>query len=724
VLKKKIITVIMSAMMTVGLTAVCQFTYAQTGLKDVYANQFLFGSILNNGSNKGNTMQDDQTKEIILREFNSITPENELKPDATMLQAGSTDDDIKVSLNRASSILNFCRDNNIGVRGHALVWHNQTGNWFFNADMSNNSDNGPFATKEVMNRRMESYIKNLFAAFETQYPTLNLYAYDVVNEAFENWGGQLRPAHPTDHIGGNSKWMRIYGDDEFIVKAFEYARKYAPAKCKLFYNDYNEYAPAKTDAIVAVANKIKAQENIDGIGMQAHLGIGGSYDGGTASQFETALAKFVGTGLEVQVTELDVSMGNTSDLAGQAVRYRDIMRAILKYKENITAVVVWGVKDNHSWRDQYVPLLFNAQGQKKPAYDSLFKLIPESDWGDGSNPGIPSGHFIVTANVSPAIGGTVDRSPNTAYYAANSTVTLTPSANDNWRFDSWDGEIGSAVPNADGSISIQVTDKNLVITAKFVPTLDGTENLIKDGNFSGTTLGSDWSWNTGEHYGNSTGNNSVSNGKVTLTITTPGAESYQPQLIQQSISLEQGMNYVLTFKASASAAREMEVNFQQSTSPWGPHTNFDLISLTTAEQEYTFEFKMDNPSDQNVQLSFNVGGPGTAGTSVTISDVKLVYLASTRINHKSIAAANSKSAMRVTTNKSSISIKFNAANTGETTLKLYNLKGDVISTAKVKTAAGKSYSHTFKQKKLPNGSYIVRMQNGNVVEQSRIMVSK
>ena len=80
--------------------------------------------------------------------------------------------------------------------------------------------------------------------------------------------------------------------------------------------------------------------------------------------------------------------------------------------------------------------------------------------------------------------------------------------------------------------------------------------------------------------------------------------------------------------------------------------------------------------------------------------------------------------MRVTAGRSAVNVKFNAATGGETVLKLFNLKGGVISTAKVKTAAGKNYSHTFKQKKLPNGFYVVRMQSGNIIEQSRVMLPK
>jgi GH35 family endo-1,4-beta-xylanase len=351
-----------------------QSAHAQTeGLKDIYANYFRFGTILNS-----TTVNNALMKTIVLREFNSITPENELKPDATMVQAGSTDTDIKVSLSRAANILKFCEDNNIPVRGHTLVWHSQTPAWFFRVGFN---ANGPLADKATMDKRMESYIKNIFAAIKNQYPNLNIYAYDVVNEAFAE-DGKLRTAG-TDQNSGQSPWTQIYGNDEFILNAFKYARMYAPANTKLFYNDYNEYTPAKRDAIYDLAMKLKTDGNIDGIGMQSHLDYDQNYKYPDPTLYGQVLKKFAQTGLEIQVTELDITTANTDNFAGQAKRYEDIMKEIIKYKDNVTAVVVWGIQDNQSWRSSGKPLLFNDLGNKKPAYNSIAALIPQSEWGSG-----------------------------------------------------------------------------------------------------------------------------------------------------------------------------------------------------------------------------------------------------------------------------------------------------------------------------------------------------
>ena len=102
--------------------------------------------------------------------------ENETKPDATLVQNGSSDTNIKVSLSSCAAICDFCVKNNIAFRGHTLVWHSQTPEWFFK---SNLQQSGSWVDKSTMNKRMESYIQHMFEAFATQYPDLDLYAYDV-----------------------------------------------------------------------------------------------------------------------------------------------------------------------------------------------------------------------------------------------------------------------------------------------------------------------------------------------------------------------------------------------------------------------------------------------------------------------------------------------------------------------------------------------------------------
>ena len=156
-----------------------------TSLADVYRPYFKIGTAI-----MASNLSSKPFMGLVEKHFNeSITFGNELKPDfvldkaATLAYMEANDGDQtnpQISLTNAKALLNYCRDNNIPVRGHTLVWHSQTPDWFFK---ENFSDDGDWVSKEVMIQRMENYIKNVMEALAEQYPTVNFYAWDVVNEA-------------------------------------------------------------------------------------------------------------------------------------------------------------------------------------------------------------------------------------------------------------------------------------------------------------------------------------------------------------------------------------------------------------------------------------------------------------------------------------------------------------------------------------------------------------
>jgi GH35 family endo-1,4-beta-xylanase len=382
---KKILTAVaVSALIAIPASA----QQSAKGLKDYYANYFRTGTCPPTSVRLGTTLnnQPANLRNLILKEFNSVTPEDELKPSYTMVQNGSTDTDIKVQLSTgAREIMKFCADNNIPMRGHTLVWHSQTPDWFFYANMQNGNQQN-LATPAVMNQRMESYIKNMFALIASEFPALKLYAYDVVNEIYEN-DGKPRNA---GFGGDNSPWVSIYGNNSFADSAFVYAKKYAPATCKLFYNDFNEYHPdGKRDSIAAMATRLGpgGKKVLDGIGMQSHL----STSWPPVATYKSALTKFIGVhkDLEIHVTELDITIESGSNEAKQVELYTDVFTALKEAREegaNITSVTIWGVRDNDSWRSDRNPLVFNSNYQAKPAYTAIAGLIPEKDWGSGTNP--------------------------------------------------------------------------------------------------------------------------------------------------------------------------------------------------------------------------------------------------------------------------------------------------------------------------------------------------
>lgn len=312
-------------------------------LKDAYSDYFKIGCACT-----GSEFAQGATKDLIKKHYNSLTLGNELKPDSVLDQALSqkyvaeTGDDTmpQISLNEADEMLKFAGENKIPVRGHVLVWHSQTPDWFFK---ENFSDDGDWVDKDTMITRMENYIKNVMEGLATQYPDVEFYAWDVVNEAWQDNGTPRAAGSSKSENPDSSAWTRIFGDNSFIEYAFQFARKYAPAGCKLYYNDFNEYMPQKTTAIYDMAMELKEKGLIDGIGMQSHLDVGFP----NASTYENALSKFASTGLDIQITELDITTSDTSEagLEKQAQMYSDIFDLCVKYKDNISAVVIWGVTE-------------------------------------------------------------------------------------------------------------------------------------------------------------------------------------------------------------------------------------------------------------------------------------------------------------------------------------------------------------------------------------------
>ncbi len=273
-------------------------------------------------------------------------------------------------------------------------------------------------------------------------------------------------------------------------------------------------------------------------------------------------------------------------------------------------------------------------GMKMGRLYEVASMKIESYTGQGGN---AKGHATVKRNIlkiggsadelglnvtaSPAAAGTVTKSPNANYYAPKTAVQLTAKANEGWKFVGWEGD----VTGSDETISVTM-DKEKSVVAKFELVGETTVNLLKDGDFpSGSVISTsqDASWFLGQgtNWGNSAAKTSVSGGTATVDVTTIGAETYQPQLVQYNLALDKGMKYKLSFKASADVDRKIEVNFQQSVDPWGSYATKEF-DITTTEQEYTFVFDMEEDSDDAAQFAFNLGQ--TTG-AVKISDVKLVF---------------------------------------------------------------------------------------------------
>ncbi|MBQ7130975.1 MAG: endo-1,4-beta-xylanase [Oscillospiraceae bacterium] len=362
-------------------------------LKKCFSEYFTVGTAIMS-SQCGIQANDD----LVNKHFNSITFGNELKPDYTLDKSASlayyqqTGDQTnpQVKIDDARVLLEYCKKYDIPVRGHVLVWHSQTPDWFFKEGYS---DSGNWVSEEVMIARMENYIKNLMELLATEYPTVEFYAWDVVNEAFLD-NGSHRVAGSNNVTNETSAWVSVFGDNSFIEYAFKFARQYAPEGCKLYYNDYNEYEAGKQAAIIETCTDLYEKGLIDGIGLQSHLDIG--YP--TISNYKKSLLAYCQTGLDIQITELDITMSSYSEanLQTQADYYGQIFDyavELVNQGYNISAVVLWGLIDTDSWRASKYPLIFDDKWQAKEAYYAIvdsYEEVEESEiiYGDANGDGI------------------------------------------------------------------------------------------------------------------------------------------------------------------------------------------------------------------------------------------------------------------------------------------------------------------------------------------------
>ncbi|MDO5443927.1 MAG: endo-1,4-beta-xylanase [Bacteroidia bacterium] len=393
------------------------------GLKDAYKNYFKIGVAVTERN-----VADSLQAALILKEFNSITAENCMKPGEIHPAPGVW------NFEKADAIADFCRANGIKMRGHNLVWHSQFATWMFNKYDENGNQvveldekgdtvwveqpafgrfggfGGPrpegmpqmppqgfqgfpgFGGQPGQAAQMTKVPKYVKATKEEFYDSLRvhintvvnrykdvIYCWDVVNEAMSD----------SDNIDASyedsfrkSQAYQLCGD-EFIKNAFIWAHEADP-EAGLFYNDYSAWTPAKRTYIYNMVKKLQSEgAPITGIGMQGHYNI---FDNPTLEDFETAINMYLELVDDIQITEFDIRINEeaggglqfsrgegqqyTEEIQQmQDKKYADLFEIMRKYKKNISCVTFWNISDRDSWlgANNY-PLLIDSEYQRKPVY--------------------------------------------------------------------------------------------------------------------------------------------------------------------------------------------------------------------------------------------------------------------------------------------------------------------------------------------------------------------
>ena len=286
-------------------------------------------------------------------QFNMLVAENDMKPEAF----GGKDGKFNF-VNDAEKIVKFAKNKNMVMRGHCLVWNQQSPTWISSDGGKTNDQNW---TRQQALDIMKNHITNVVQHFKGK-----VREWDVVNECLDDNQSSVRTNPDGYDLRTNSVWQQAIGAD-YVDSAFVYAHQADP-DAELYLNDYGvEFqGKAKTVAFYNLAVRLKnAGIPIDGVGLQCHFSIGDV----DSLRLDQTVSRFEEAGLKCIITELDMGIPDTSaeSLEEQARSYRVITDIMLNH-DNCPSMVIWGLKDNNSWRETSNPLLFTAQLEKKPAY--------------------------------------------------------------------------------------------------------------------------------------------------------------------------------------------------------------------------------------------------------------------------------------------------------------------------------------------------------------------
>lgn len=340
---------------------------AGTSLAQKYADYFPIGAAVS-------SWHLDNVNAVLASQFNHLTCENAMKIE-DIHPAEATYDWAE-----ADRIADFARSHGMKMTGHNLLWHRQAPDWMFAGVTA-----GDATSLELLKSRLKAHITTVVGRYADVVDN-----WDVVNEAISDTADKTYRDGPE-----GSKWYELFGSEEYIYWAFQYAHDALEAlspgssKGKLYYNEY--VVTVKADKILTLFAWLKTKGiQVDGVGFQSHENMTWP----SAADLQGAFDKFVTAGYKMKISELDVTVYSdystgsfvaspevpfTPTLeAAQAKRFADLFAVYRQNKANITSVTFWGVSDDNTWLDSEpvagrndYPLLFNDAHQPKAAVAAI-----------------------------------------------------------------------------------------------------------------------------------------------------------------------------------------------------------------------------------------------------------------------------------------------------------------------------------------------------------------
>ncbi len=335
---------------------------SETGPVALRGNGFRIGAAL-----KASLLELPEYAEVAAREFNYVTAVNDMKWERTEPEPGV------FSFGPADQVVAFASENDMLVKGHTLVWHNQLPDWMSELQ-------GESAVRDALTQHIEMVVSH----FRDEYPG-RVVAWDVVNEALASQGDTVTHR--------DAVFYRELGEG-YVAEAFHLARQVDP-DVQLIYNDYGieDMGPKSNATFEWIRDMLNAGVPVDGVGFQMHTTV---IPGPQGEEFAQNIARYTELGLTVNISEMDVSLCQGYEtreeaLLAQRVRYNDLVSACVQ-NPRCDAVTFWGFSDAYTWLDRYGPcdrddfkpwpLVFSENYSRKPAwwgvYDALTGCIQEA----------------------------------------------------------------------------------------------------------------------------------------------------------------------------------------------------------------------------------------------------------------------------------------------------------------------------------------------------------
>ncbi|ENH96627.1 alkaline xylanase [Gracilibacillus halophilus YIM-C55.5] len=372
----------LSSLLLFGSTVSAQDTEALhatdvPSMKEHFKESFKIGAAVEPHQLEG------ESADVLKYHYNSIVAENVMKPETIQPEED------EFNWEEADKIVEFANENDMDLRFHTLIWHSQIPDWFFldeegNPMVDETDEEKRKENKELLLDRLETHVRTIVERYKDDVD-----AWDVVNEVIDD-------GEPNEQGLRESPWYKITGT-EYIKRAFEVAREYGGEDAKLFINDYNNEVSPKDDHFYnLVSDLVEDGVPIDGVGFQSHIQLGWP----TIEESKEAFERFVDLGLDIQVTELDVSIYgwppsgeyNRYDeipaevLSKQADRYTELFDLYKELDANISNITFWGIGDDHTWLDDRAsehsddgvgkdaPFVFDTEFNVKPAYYAMMGM--------------------------------------------------------------------------------------------------------------------------------------------------------------------------------------------------------------------------------------------------------------------------------------------------------------------------------------------------------------